>query len=84
MFKIVPKCDGCLMQDLHVNRCTIFVEPVSQFEDGKECWGRCESPGEILTRLGEMVLYNRRRGNDHSARKLEAEMEFWKEFMEHA
>jgi hypothetical protein len=80
----VPKCDGCLMQDLHVNRCTIFVEPASQFEDGKKCWGRCESLAELLTRLEEMAQYNRSRGNDHSARKLEAEMEFWKEFMEHA
>ncbi len=80
---IVSLCDGCLMPDFRMGKCTVFVEPASQWENG-ECWGRCESLAELLTRLEEMAQYNRSRGNDHSARRLEVEIESWKELAEYA
>lgn len=81
---IVPKCDGCFLVDFRDGTCTVFREPEFQWQDNKQCWGQCESLAELLTRLEEMAQYNRSRGNDHSARRLEVEIESWKEFMEHA
>lgn len=81
---IVPKCDGCFLVDFRDGTCTVFREPEFQWQDNKQCWGQCEDPEELIKRFREMAAYNRRQGNNHTAVKLETEIQFWKEYTQSA
>jgi len=54
--KIVPQCDGCCLPDFSEGYCTAFDDPAYQWRNG-ECWGRCESPREMVRRLEDIVAY---------------------------
>ncbi len=45
--KIVPQCANCCLPDFSEGYCTAFQDPAYQWRNG-ECWGRCESPREMV------------------------------------
>lgn len=77
---IIDRCEGCLMPDTRTGKCTVFADPVFQWE-GDECWGRVEEPAELVSRLTEMESHNRRHGNSYTAARLSREIEFWQEYV---
>ena len=54
---LVPDCDGCALPDVATGRCTTFVDPAYQHRDGRKCWGRCDTAGEMVRRLEAIVRY---------------------------
>ena len=72
---IVRKCEGCMMCAYdglaYVDTCTAFRDPAFQHRDGRQCWGRCDSVGDMMCRLQAMVAYNPR------SKVLQRELEEW-------
>lgn len=55
---VVDDCKTCLQIDLTYNTCMVFLDPAYQFRNGKQCWGRCDDPKEMIDRLKKMYDYS--------------------------
>ena len=72
---IISKCDGCFLVDFRQGICTAFIEPAYQWQDGKTCWGRCDSVGGMICRLEDIIAYAAGRGQ--VVKRAETEIEEW-------
>ena len=73
--RIVEQCKDCCLPDFSEGYCTAFQDPAYQWRNG-ECWGRCESPREMVRRLEDIVAYAKPGASIATIRR---ELEDWQE-----